>query len=69
MEPLEKKAYRLSDRLLDSARSDLDIESATLLRHLGRLYAVAREVVRAKTNEQKISAYAELVDVMNGKDE
>lgn len=69
MEPIEHKAYRLADRLMDSPRGEMDIETAAMLRYLGRTYAVAHEVVRAKTHEQSKAAYAELVDLMKGKAE
>lgn len=69
MHSIESRATRLADMLLDRARDEGDIEAATLLRKLGRTYAVAYEVVRAKTHEHSKAAYAELVDLMNGKAE
>lgn len=67
METIEAKANRLADLLMDSARSEIDLDAAKLLRQLGRTHSVAHEVVRAKTHEQSKAAYAELVDLMRGK--
>lgn len=69
MHSIEEKAAQLADMLLDRARDQGDLEAATLLRKLSRTYAVAYEVVRSKTHEQSKAAYAELVDLMNGKSE
>ena len=69
MELIERVANQIADRLLDRARDEVDLDAAALLRKLGRTHAVAYEVVRAKTHEQSKAAYAELVDLMNGKDE
>lgn len=67
MELIERVANQIADRLLDRARDEVDLDAAALLRKLGRTHAVAYEVVRAKTHEQSKAAYAELVDLMNGK--
>ena len=69
MHPIEQRAEKLADMLLDRARDEGDIEAAAILRKLGRSYAVAFEVVRAKSHEQSKAAYAELVDLMTGKAE
>lgn len=68
MEPIDKKAERFADRLLDRARDEIDIDTAALLRKLGRCYVVAEEVVRSKTHERRQAAYLELVDLVKGKD-
>lgn len=64
---IEQLANQLADRLMDRARDEVDLDTAVLLRKLGRVYAVSKEVVRAKTHEQSKAAYAELVDLMSGK--
>lgn len=69
MHPIEQKAERLADMLLDRARDEGDIEAAGMLRRLARAYVLGYEVVRAKTHEQSKAAYAELVDLMTGKAE
>lgn len=58
-----------ADRLLDRARDEHDIEAAALLRKLGRVHQVAREMVWAKTHEQSKAAYVEMIDLIKGKAE
>lgn len=67
MHPIEEKAFALAEALLDRARDKQDVETATLLRRMGRVYAVAHEVATARTHEQSKAAYAELVDLMKNK--
>lgn len=69
MQQIESKVNRLADALLDRARDELDLEAATYLRSLGRLHAVANEMVRAKTHQQSVAAYAEMIDLIKGKTE
>ncbi len=64
-----KQADKLADYLLDHARSDLDTDAATLLRRLGRIADVAREVVNAKNRDYQNAAYQELIDLIKGKAE
>lgn len=64
-----KSAEKLAEYLLNNARSELDIEAATLLRKLGRVYDVAYEMVKARTHEHSKAAYVEMVDLMKGKTE
>ena len=59
---------QLADLLLERARDEHDIEAARLLRKFKRSHDVAREVVKASTHQQSKAAYAELVDLMRGKD-
>ena len=61
------KIHQAADRLEDTARGPEDNEAAMYLRKLWHAYEVAREVVKAKTHEHSRAAYAELVDLMNGK--
>jgi hypothetical protein len=67
MHPIEEKAERLADMLLDRARDQGDIEAATMLKKTARAYVLGYDVARAKTHEQSKAAYAALVDLMNGK--
>jgi hypothetical protein len=64
-----KQADKLADYLLDHARSDLDTDAAALLRRLGRIADVAREVVNAKNRDYQNAAYQELIDLIKGKAE
>jgi hypothetical protein len=64
---MNTKADKLADYLDDHARSELDNEAAALLRELGRVYAVAREMVYARTHEHSKSAYVEMIDLIKGK--
>ena len=68
MNAYERHATMLAERLMDRARDDVDLESASMLRKLGRVYAVSCEVVRARTHDQSKAAYAELVNLINGRD-
>ncbi len=60
---IEKMALYLDD----NARSPQDNEAASMLRKLGRVYAVAYEMVHAKTHEHSRDAYAEMIDLIKGK--
>lgn len=64
-----KRADKLADYLDDHARSELDNDAAAMLRKLGRIYDVARELVYAKTHTHSQATYAELVDLIKGKAE
>lgn len=61
-------ANQLADLLLERARDEHDVDAARLLLKFKRTHDVAREVVKARTHEQSKAAYAELVDLMKGKD-
>jgi len=63
-----KSATELADYLADNARRDEDIKAAQLLRRLGRLHDVAQEMVKAKPGPAKNAAYAELVDLLHGRE-
>ena len=60
-------AEQHAERLLDRARDEHDIRAAELLRQFGRVYAVATEMARAKTHEQRNAAYNEMIDLIRGK--
>jgi hypothetical protein len=45
----------------------LDNEAAALLRELNKVYAVAREMVYARTHEHSKNAYVEMIDLIKGK--
>ena len=60
-------AERHAARLLDRARDEHDIRAAELLRQFGRVYAVATEMARAKTHEQRNAAYNVMIDLIRGK--
>jgi hypothetical protein len=62
-----KKANRLADTLLESARGETDTEAAVMLRKLARVYEVAYEMVHARTHEHSKNAYAEMIDLIKGK--
>lgn len=64
-----KNANRYADYLLNNARSEMDTEAAVLLRKLGDVYDVAREMVMAKTHEHSKAAYLEMIDMIKGKSE
>lgn len=54
-------------RLRDRARDEDDLRAALMLEKLEIIRLAARDVVRAKTHEQSMAAYAELVDIFRGK--
>lgn len=58
---------RIANALEEMPRSEIDLEAAKLLRELGRVVEVAREMVMARTHEQSKAAYAEMVDLIKGK--
>lgn len=62
-----KAVEKYADYLMDNARSDLDLEAAQLLRKLGKVYDVAREMCCAKTHEHSRAAYMEMIDLIKGK--
>lgn len=62
-----KHANKLADYLDDNARTPEDNEAAKILRQLGRVYEVAYEIVWAKNRDHQNAAYAELVDLIKGK--
>ncbi len=62
-----KHVEKLALYLDDNARSPIDNEAAAMLRKLGRVYAVAYEMVKAKTHEHSRAAYAEMKDLIEGK--
>lgn len=64
---MNTKADKLADHLNDNARSELDNEAAALLRELNKVYAVAREMVYARTHEHSKNAYVEMIDLIKGK--
>lgn len=64
-----KNFDQLAERLLDRARDEHDIKAAELLRKFGRVHAVATEMARAKTHEQRNAAYNEMIDLIKGKAE
>lgn len=64
-----KQADKYADYLMDHARSDLDTDAAVLLRKLGSVYDVAREMCYAKTHEHSKAAYLEMIDLIKGRTE
>ena len=62
-----KKYEELARFLEDSAAYPEHNEAAKVLRHLGRVYEVAYEVVHAKNSDYQRAAYAELIDLIKGK--
>lgn len=54
-------------RLRDRARDEDDLRAASMLEKLEIIRLAARDVVKAKTHEQSMAAYAELVDIFQGK--
>jgi len=63
-----RQANQLANRLLDRAKEDLDIEAAASLRRMAKVYDVAFEMVHAKTHEHSKNAYAEMIDLIKGKE-
>lgn len=59
----------ITNWLEDNARSELDLEAAAALRRLYCVYRVSHELVHAKTREHQNATYAELIDLMKGKEE
>lgn len=64
---ISRKAERLANALQEMPRSEDDLEAASLLRQLSRVYEVAHEMVYAKTHEQSKAAYVEMIDLIKGK--
>ncbi len=62
----QPEALRLAD-ILESWKGAVSNEAASMLRKLGRVYAVAYEMVHAKTHEHSRDAYAEMIDLIKGK--
>ncbi len=58
---------RIANALEEMPRNEVDLEAARLLRELGRVFEVAKELVMARTHEQSKAAYAEMVDLIKGK--
>jgi hypothetical protein len=61
------KIERLASVLEELPRTEADLEAAKMLRHLGRVYEVAYEMVWAKTHEHSKAAYIEMIDLIKGK--
>lgn len=64
---ISRKAERLANALQEMPRSEDDLEAASMLRQLARVYEVAYEMVYAKTHEQSKAAYCEMIDLIKGK--
>lgn len=64
---ISRKAERLANALQQTPRGEDDLEAASLLRQLSRVYEVAHEMVYAKTHEQSKAAYCEMIDLIKGK--
>ena len=62
-----KKANRIAEKLLVLPRDEDDIEAAMMLKHMALVYEVAQELVFARTNDHSKNAYAELIDLIKGK--
>ena len=62
-----RRIERLANALEEMPRTELDLEAAKTLRELGRVFEVAREMVMARTHEQSRAAYAEMIDLIKGK--
>lgn len=61
------KVERVANALEEAPRREIDLEAANLLRELGRVLEVAREMVMARTNEQSRAAYLEMVNLIKSK--
>lgn len=62
-----RRIERLANALEEMPRTEMDLEAAKTLRELGRIFEVAREMVMARTHEQSRAAYAEMIDLIKGK--
>ena len=61
------KIEQLASVLEEFPRAETDLETAKMLRDLGRIYQVAYEMVWAKTHEHSKAAYLEMIDLIKGK--
>lgn len=64
-----RRANDLAEHLREHARDEQDLSAAKLLEDLGRVYDAARDSVMAKTHQQSIAAYQELIDIFRGKND
>jgi hypothetical protein len=64
---IKHKAHRLADKLRHTPRDEHDLEAARLLERMALVYDVAQEMVFARTNEHSRAAYAEMIDLIKGK--
>ena len=64
---VRKDVERIAQYLEDNARNPDDNAAAHYLRRLMRVYAAAYEMMHAKTHEHSRAAYAEMSDLMKGK--
>ena len=60
-------AEDLADWLESNPRAKMDLDAASLLRKVERVYAAAFDMVHARTDIASRAAYAELVDLLKGK--
>jgi len=65
---IRRRAIRIANALEEAPRTENDLETAAILRHLVRVHEVAHEVVLAKTHDASKAAYCELVDLVKGKE-
>ena len=64
---VRKDVERIACYLEDHARGPDDNQAAFYLRRLMRVYSAAFEMMHAKTHEHSRAAYAEMADLMRGK--
>jgi len=61
------KANRLAAKLLTMPRDEDDVEAAKMLKRMAHVYEVAQEMVFARTDQHSRAAYAEMIDLIKGK--
>lgn len=64
---VKHKAFRLADKLRHLPRDEDDLEAARLLERMAQVYDVAAEMVLARTDAHSRAAYAEMIDLIKGK--
>lgn len=64
---IKHKAFRLADKLRHLPRDEDDLEAARLLERMAQVYDVAAEMVLARTDAHSRAAYAEMIDLIKGK--
>ena len=65
---IKHKAFRLADSLRHLPRSEDDLEAAKMLERTAQVYDVAAEMVFARTDAHRRAAYAEMIDLIKGKE-
>lgn len=60
-------ADELAEWLESKPRGQLDLDAAAMIRKMERVYAAAFDMVYARTDIASKAAYAELIDIIKGK--